>query len=104
MEPDPRFSGSIDLRPYLPMYRAEAARLLAEIDAATDAGDPARLFRATHTLKGMSGTMRLHHLAASAARAEQISRAAEEAGVLSGPQRAQLDLEWQAFRSLLSAV
>lgn len=90
--------------PYLPMYRAEAARLLAGVDAATDAVDHARLFRAAHTLKGMSSTMRLRDVAAAAARAEQIARAAEEAGALSGPQRAQLELEWRAFRDLLAAV
>ena len=66
-------SGNIDLRPYLPLYREEAGRLLAESGAALDRGEGGLLFRLVHTLKGMSGTMRQEALVDVAARIEAIT-------------------------------
>ena len=65
--------GNIDLRPYLPLYRKEAARLLSEAGVALDQGDGALLFRLIHTLKGMSGTMRQEAIVAVVARCEAIT-------------------------------
>jgi HPt (histidine-containing phosphotransfer) domain-containing protein len=77
----------------LDLFRDGTPPLLAAMREGIAAGDPAKLKQAAHSLKGSSGMLGAHHLAALTGELEKRGRAGTVQGT--EPLLAQVELEFQ---------